>query len=76
MVSAYFFPVNLTNPDPKRPDLPRLSSVSEGELDVMRNKLSKVVKARRDLSARIIDWQGHCRLDRRSLCRPRGVYGR
>ncbi|KHN95001.1 uncharacterized protein MAM_07228 [Metarhizium album ARSEF 1941] len=31
-VSAFFFPVNLANPDPKRPDLPRLSEASHAEL--------------------------------------------
>ncbi|ROV88550.1 hypothetical protein VMCG_10385 [Cytospora schulzeri] len=57
MVSAFFYPVNLTNPDPKRPDLPRLSNVSEAELDAMKSYLKQVIRARHDEGTRTIDWQ-------------------
>lgn len=57
MVSAFFYPVNLTNPDPKRPDLPRLSNVSQAELDAIKSHLKHVVSARHDDAIRTIDWQ-------------------
>lgn len=57
MVSAFFYPVNLTNPDPKRPDLPRLSNVSEAELRAIKSHLKYVIDARHDAAPRTIDWQ-------------------
>ncbi|VUC28860.1 unnamed protein product [Clonostachys rosea] len=57
MVSAYFFPVNLTNPDPKRPDLPRLTNLSDDELKHIRGVVGDVVKQRLDEKAPIINWQ-------------------
>ncbi|CAG9936447.1 unnamed protein product [Clonostachys rosea f. rosea IK726] len=57
MVSAYFFPVNLTNPDPKRPDLPRLTNLSDDELKHIRGIVGDVVKERLDGKAPIINWQ-------------------
>ncbi|CAH0048111.1 unnamed protein product [Clonostachys solani] len=57
MVSAYFFPVNLTNPDPKRPDLPRLTNLSEDELKHIRGVVGDVVKERLDGKAPVINWQ-------------------
>ncbi|KAK7736973.1 hypothetical protein SLS53_006728 [Cytospora paraplurivora] len=57
MVSAFFFPLNLTNPDPKRPDLPRLSNVSEAELGAIKAHLNRVIQEKHDDVARTIDWQ-------------------
>lgn len=57
MVSAYFFPVNLTNPDPKRPDLPRLSSTTDAELAAIQRYLNQTISDRHDEPIRPIDWQ-------------------
>ncbi|ORY67774.1 uncharacterized protein BCR38DRAFT_428113 [Pseudomassariella vexata] len=57
MVSAFFFPVNLTNPDPTRPDLPRLSSTTDAELLAMKEYLANVIAQRRGEEGRTIDWQ-------------------
>ncbi|KUI64846.1 hypothetical protein VM1G_00100 [Cytospora mali] len=57
MVSAFFYPVNLTNPDSKRPDLPRLSNVPEAELDAIKSHLKHVIRDRHDDAIRTIDWQ-------------------
>lgn len=57
MVSAFFFPVNLTNPDAGRPDLPRLSQATGAELAAINEYLSATVEKRRDDPPRGIDWQ-------------------
>jgi hypothetical protein len=57
MVSAFFFPINLTNTDPSRPDLPRLSSTSAAELVAIKSYLDAVVGERKDQAIRTIDWQ-------------------
>ncbi|KAJ4391797.1 hypothetical protein N0V93_005417 [Gnomoniopsis smithogilvyi] len=57
MVSAYFFPVNLTNPDPKRPDLPRLSSTTDSELAAIQKYLNHTISDRIDNPIRAVDWQ-------------------
>ncbi|EFW99483.1 hypothetical protein CMQ_7851 [Grosmannia clavigera kw1407] len=58
MVSAYFFPLNLTNPDVQRPDLARLVSASTDGLAAVRTQLAAVVANRSDTAAvRPIDWQ-------------------
>ncbi|KAK9787667.1 hypothetical protein AB5N19_03367 [Seiridium cardinale] len=57
MVSAFFFPVNLTNPNLKRQDLPRLFSVERDQMAAIKAHLGDVVADRRDAPARIIDWQ-------------------
>lgn len=46
MVSAFFFPINLTNPDPKHFDLPRLTSTTPNEMNAIRHYLAQVVEAR------------------------------
>ena len=56
MVSAYFYPVNLTNPDPGRPDLPRLTQATEAQLAAMRERVAEVAP-RRGLEDGV-DWQG------------------
>lgn len=59
MVSALFYPVNLTNPDPERPELLRLAGATEKQLHAIRLRLAEVVKARsRDTPASSINWQG------------------
>lgn len=58
MVSAFFYPINLTNPDPKRPDLPRLSSVTDAELAAVKSDLNRVISERHDGINRTVDWQG------------------
>ncbi|KAJ8128086.1 hypothetical protein O1611_g5550 [Lasiodiplodia mahajangana] len=57
MVSAYFFPVNLTNPDPKRQDLPRLSSAEDDGLAGIKDYVGKMVSEREEQPLRTIDWQ-------------------
>lgn len=57
MVSAYFFPLNLTNPDPKRPDLARLVNNTDAALDPLRAYLNETIRARLGKPVRTIDWQ-------------------
>lgn len=57
MVSAYFFPVNITNPDPKRPDLPRLSSTTDSELAAIQRYLNHTISDRINDPVRTVDWQ-------------------
>lgn len=57
MVSAFFFPANLTNPNPKRPDLPRLSNLADSELSAIKEYLTNTIEERREKPRRIIDWQ-------------------
>lgn len=57
MVSAFFFGVNLTNPNAKRQDLPRLFSVKQEQLEGIKSYLGGVIAERRDDEARVIDWQ-------------------
>lgn len=57
MVSAFFFPANLTNPNPKRPDLPRLSNLVDSELSAIKSYLTNVIEERREKPQRTIDWQ-------------------
>ncbi|KAI0537492.1 hypothetical protein GGR58DRAFT_347597 [Xylaria digitata] len=57
MVSAFFFPVNLTNPDPKRQDLPRLHPAEQTSLAGIKEYVEKMIPDRRDQLSRTIDWQ-------------------
>ncbi|KAI0125355.1 hypothetical protein BJ170DRAFT_703422 [Xylariales sp. AK1849] len=57
MVSAFFFPVNLTNSDPKRQDLPRLSSADTSGLKGIKSYLEGVIRERRDHEIQTINWQ-------------------
>lgn len=68
MVSAYFFPdVNLTNPDPTRPDLPRLVSNTDATLAPILAALNRTISAARlgdpvvpppqQQQQRTIDWR-------------------
>lgn len=58
MVSAFFFPINITNPDPKRPDLPRLSNTTDAELYAIQGYLNKTIAARFNDPIPTINWQG------------------
>ncbi|KAL1897995.1 hypothetical protein Sste5346_003851 [Sporothrix stenoceras] len=61
MVSAFFYDVNLTNPDASRPELPRLSNVTKSERRGIRARVRDVVAARGHLAVherQSIDWQG------------------
>ncbi|KAH8783053.1 hypothetical protein F5883DRAFT_537777 [Diaporthe sp. PMI_573] len=57
MVSAFFYPVNLSNPDSKRPDLPRLANATEAELAAIKADLNRVIVERHDGYNRTVDWQ-------------------
>ena len=58
MVSALFYPVNLTNPDPKMAELPRLISNTDAEMHAIKMRVTEVVRDRVDGSRPSIDWQG------------------
>ncbi|KAI0902086.1 hypothetical protein F4806DRAFT_25970 [Annulohypoxylon nitens] len=58
MVSAFFYPINLTNPDPKRPELPRLLGASSEEMDTVREHVAESVARSISHIQRPIDWQG------------------
>ncbi|KAF7544380.1 hypothetical protein G7Z17_g9994 [Cylindrodendrum hubeiense] len=55
MVSALFFPVNITSSDIERPDLVRLESVSQDDLKVIKTYLAKVATQPRRFT---VNWQG------------------
>lgn len=57
MVSAYFYPLNLTNPHPAKAELPRLSADDELELERVRADLRNVL-SRPQPRESSIDWQG------------------
>ncbi|KAI1357497.1 hypothetical protein F5Y08DRAFT_324195 [Xylaria arbuscula] len=57
MVSAFFFPINITNSDAKRQDLPRLSSAKRHSLDGIKAYVANIVHERINQTSRIIDWQ-------------------
>lgn len=61
MICSYFYPLNLTNPDLTRPDLPRLPFGNGEQMDRMRQDLKKVL-SRLDSKGMTkkarIDWQG------------------
>lgn len=57
MVSAFFYPVNLTNPEPERPDLPRLSNTTDAELAAIKADLNRIISERPDEYKRPVDWQ-------------------
>jgi len=56
MVSAYFYPLNLTNPDATRPELPRLSVSDPDGLARLRADTLDIFPS--DSNAEIVDWQG------------------
>ncbi|KAK7738625.1 hypothetical protein SLS62_011345, partial [Diatrype stigma] len=54
MVSAYFYPVNLTNPNPEARELPRLSSTTSTERKAIR---SRVIENSPQDASPSIEWQ-------------------
>ena len=64
MVSAFFYDVNLTNPDASRPELPRLAQVTRSERRRIRARVHEVAAARHVGPGRahkdkaVVDWQG------------------
>lgn len=61
MVSAYAYPLNLTNPDWGRQDLPRLINTTRGERQNIRARLRDVVVergGRSNAEKGVVDWQG------------------
>lgn len=60
MISPMFYPVNLTNPDPNKPEphLRRLASVTDEELRVIKTRIREVVRDRVDGKQASVDWQG------------------
>ncbi|KAM3498269.1 hypothetical protein MY10362_008397 [Beauveria mimosiformis] len=54
VVSGWLFPINLTNPDPDRLDLPRFSSVKQHELRAIKSQVSHACKLPRRFT---VDWQ-------------------
>jgi len=57
MVSAFFFDVDLTNPDPKQSRFPRLTGTSEADMDAIREYLSQVVRERRGYPSPAVSWR-------------------
>jgi hypothetical protein len=57
MVSAYFFPVNITNPDSEQAEFPRLLSTTEAEMAAIKTYLSEVVKERYDAPIASFTWR-------------------
>jgi len=64
MVSAFFYDVNLTNPDAARPDLPRLVGTARDERKAIKARIGEAVAARGPLlgdghrGPGAVDWQG------------------
>lgn len=54
MVSAYFFPVNISNTDPDRPDLHRLANANLEDLKDINRHLQGILKAPRRFK---VNWQ-------------------
>ncbi len=54
MVSGWFFPINITNTDPERPDLNRLASAEQKHLQAVR---SHVRRSLDQLPRFTVDWQ-------------------
>jgi hypothetical protein len=57
MVSAFFFPVDLSNPDPQHADLPRLSNISDTEIKAIRGLLDDSIRDSLASAGRTVDWQ-------------------
>ncbi|TVY91560.1 Uncharacterized protein LAWI1_G003593 [Lachnellula willkommii] len=58
MVSAFFYPLNLTNPDELRPELPRLVSSESEVITRLKSDLHQVLSADKSRERNSIDWQG------------------
>ncbi|KAL8330859.1 hypothetical protein RB593_001691 [Gaeumannomyces tritici] len=65
MVSVFFYDVNITNPDPKRPELPRVLNTTARERQAIKQRVGEVLQERHpanrhgEAAARTnINWQG------------------
>ncbi|KAB5585057.1 hypothetical protein GE09DRAFT_1069218 [Coniochaeta sp. 2T2.1] len=58
MVSAFAYDVNTTNPDPKRPELPRLMNTTAEERRGIKSRVREVLLARKGKASSSINWQG------------------
>ena len=58
MVSAFFYPVNLSNQDAARPELPRLQQATSTELDSMRLHVANATIRSFAKVQDVVDWQG------------------
>ncbi|KAI6090302.1 hypothetical protein F4821DRAFT_229019 [Hypoxylon rubiginosum] len=58
MLSAFFYPINMANPDPERPELPRLVGASDEELRVMREHITDSVARSLSHKQMPLNWQG------------------
>lgn len=58
MVSAFFYSINLTNPDPTRAELPRLASSEPSDLKNIKSDLKAVFSQPTAERKERIDWQG------------------
>lgn len=58
MVSAFFYPINLTNPDPLKSGLPRLASAEPIELERIKSDLRQVLTKSMAEKLSSVDWQG------------------
>jgi hypothetical protein len=56
-VSVFFYDVNITNPDPERPELPRLLGVSKSDRADIRHRVGAVIGERLGKNT-AVDWQG------------------
>ena len=57
MVSAFFFPVNLSNPDSDRQDRPRLTQTKPEEMTAIREFLKNVVETRKGAQSSSFGWK-------------------
>ncbi|KAJ8061319.1 hypothetical protein OCU04_010382 [Sclerotinia nivalis] len=58
MISAFFYPLNLTNPNPSRSQLPRLVAPSESnDLGRIRSDVMELLKSREYEKRETINWQ-------------------
>ncbi|KAM0807888.1 hypothetical protein AB5N19_08229 [Seiridium cardinale] len=58
MVSAFFYPLNLTNPNTTFSEHPRLVAASESELANIKEHVERLTPKQRQRPASSIDWQG------------------
>lgn len=58
MVSAFFYPLNLTNPNTTAPELPRLLNADDDQLAMIKAHIEKATLAKREKTIQDTDWQG------------------
>jgi hypothetical protein len=58
MVSAFFYPANLTNPEAKRAELPRLVSSDSLVLNRIRSDVKEIFSEDRSQAQESVNWQG------------------